>query len=312
VNRLVTVPLTQNQFDALVSFTYNLGEGALAESGLLRKLNAGDYAGAAPEFAKWVRAGGVILPGLVRRRAAEADLFVAAEEEESTVADLAHLHPVFRERVIATGVSVLSGARSRARQRQLYDDYLAGTGNPANPPGTSWHEYDETAPWPDVGAADSAATSLVGGCWALAVDFEEPYPHGAPGLTFPIPGEPWHAQPTEVPEKTRTSGAWRRLPLPAPTAPEPVHEEDDMSTAASLNTLYNWGGGVFLLRPFGEPILLTKAENVLALLAAGATAIGDVDDTFHRSAGGTTSTAQFAGNEEATAAVNAAASRTEG
>lgn len=53
VNRLVTVPLNQNQFDALVSLVFNIGSGNFASSTLLRKLNAGDYAGAANEFPRW-------------------------------------------------------------------------------------------------------------------------------------------------------------------------------------------------------------------------------------------------------------------
>lgn len=77
VARLVTVPLTQGQFDALVSFAFNLGEGALAQSTLLRLLNAGDYAGAAAQFDRWNKAGGRVLPGVVRRRAAERALFEA-------------------------------------------------------------------------------------------------------------------------------------------------------------------------------------------------------------------------------------------
>ncbi len=75
VRRDVKVPLTQGQFDALTSFTFNLGAGALGSSTLLKKLNAHDYAGAQKEFGKWVHAGGQVLPGLVRRRAAEAKLF---------------------------------------------------------------------------------------------------------------------------------------------------------------------------------------------------------------------------------------------
>jgi lysozyme len=76
VRDLVDVPLNQNQFDALVSFAFNLGAGALAESTLLRKLNKGNYRGASREFKKWVHAGGQVLPGLVRRRHAEAHLFL--------------------------------------------------------------------------------------------------------------------------------------------------------------------------------------------------------------------------------------------
>ena len=75
VARLARIALTQGQFDALVSFTFNLGAGALGGSTLLRKLNAGDAAGAAAEFGKWVHAGSEVLPGLVTRRAKERALF---------------------------------------------------------------------------------------------------------------------------------------------------------------------------------------------------------------------------------------------
>ena len=82
VKSLVKVPLTQGQFDALVSFGFNLGtgKGGLGDSTLLRKLNEGDYAGAQKEFGRWVKAtdtnGNLItLPGLVTRRANEAALF---------------------------------------------------------------------------------------------------------------------------------------------------------------------------------------------------------------------------------------------
>jgi lysozyme len=80
VNRLVTVSLSQNQFDALVDFVFNLGASRLAGSKLLRKVNAGDFAGAAEQFLAWVRAGNQILPGLVTRRKAERALFLAMDE----------------------------------------------------------------------------------------------------------------------------------------------------------------------------------------------------------------------------------------
>jgi lysozyme len=75
VKRLVKVQLTQWQYDALVSFCYNVGAGNLANSTLLKKVNAGDFDAAALEFHKWCKAKGKKLDGLVRRRASEALLF---------------------------------------------------------------------------------------------------------------------------------------------------------------------------------------------------------------------------------------------
>lgn len=72
---LVHVPLTQGQFDALISFIYNLGAGNLGRSTLLKKLNAGEYADVAKEFGKWIYAGGKKLPGLITRREREKRLF---------------------------------------------------------------------------------------------------------------------------------------------------------------------------------------------------------------------------------------------
>ena len=81
VRRLVKVPLTPYQFDALVSFTYNCGEGNLKKSTLLKKVNASDFKGAAEEFKKWNKGGGKVLPGLTRRRASEALLFQNIPDE---------------------------------------------------------------------------------------------------------------------------------------------------------------------------------------------------------------------------------------
>jgi lysozyme len=76
----VKVPLTQGQFDALVSFAFNCGIGALQKSTLLRKLNAGNYDAVPAELMKWTRAGGKVLPGLVRRRREEAALWRDLDE----------------------------------------------------------------------------------------------------------------------------------------------------------------------------------------------------------------------------------------
>lgn len=97
--------------------------------------------------------------------------------------DYANLVPQFAERlrrlVESCGLSITSGYRSPERQRQLYEDYLAGRGNPANPPGTSNHEFGL--------AADLAGNLDCAHAAAAAV-----------GIIFPIAGEPWHAQPREV------------------------------------------------------------------------------------------------------------------
>ena len=78
VNGAVTVPLTQHEFDALVAFVFNLGCGNFRKSTLLRKLLDSDFDGAALEFRRWDKAGGQVLAGLTRRRAAEAELFELA------------------------------------------------------------------------------------------------------------------------------------------------------------------------------------------------------------------------------------------
>lgn len=76
VNRLVKVHITQNQFDALVSFAFNLGVAALSKSTLLRKLNKIDIIPVANEFSRWTKAGGKELDGLRRRRSLERELFL--------------------------------------------------------------------------------------------------------------------------------------------------------------------------------------------------------------------------------------------
>ena len=78
VDNMVTVATTPNQFAALVSLAYNIGSGALRKSTLIKKLNAGNYAGAALEFSRWNRAGGKVLLGLTNRRAEEAAMFGGA------------------------------------------------------------------------------------------------------------------------------------------------------------------------------------------------------------------------------------------
>lgn len=80
VARMLRVPVTGNQFSALVCLAYNIGLGNLLQSTLMRRINAGDVAGAADEFPKWSLANGQRLPGLVRRRERERALFLHSDE----------------------------------------------------------------------------------------------------------------------------------------------------------------------------------------------------------------------------------------
>jgi len=93
VNEAVTVYLSQNQFDALVSFCYNVGTGAFRKSTLVRKLNRGDYGSVPGELMKWNKAGGKELAGLTRRRRAEAALWRKIDESAPVEADEAAAVP---------------------------------------------------------------------------------------------------------------------------------------------------------------------------------------------------------------------------
>lgn len=77
VSNAVKVKLTQGQFDALVSFTYNVGPANMASSTLIKKLNAGDVNGASDEFTRWNKAAGKVMAGLTTRRTAERALFLS-------------------------------------------------------------------------------------------------------------------------------------------------------------------------------------------------------------------------------------------
>lgn len=85
IRRLVKVPVSQPIFDSLASWTLNLGGGALAKSTLLRRLNAGDYAGACREMLRWNQAGGKVLRGLTRRRVAESEMCLTGVPNGSNV-----------------------------------------------------------------------------------------------------------------------------------------------------------------------------------------------------------------------------------
>lgn len=84
VNNLVKVDLTQNEFDALVSFTYNVGIGAFKSSTLLKLLNQNKKTEAADQFFRWNKSNKTVLPGLTRRRAAERELFIRTPPKLTT------------------------------------------------------------------------------------------------------------------------------------------------------------------------------------------------------------------------------------
>jgi len=79
INEYVTTALSQNQFDALVSWVYNLGPANLKASTMLKVLNSGKYEDVPAQMKRWNKAGGKVLEGLIRRREAEACLFRGAE-----------------------------------------------------------------------------------------------------------------------------------------------------------------------------------------------------------------------------------------
>jgi|GEM_PF-3840660 GH24 family phage-related lysozyme (muramidase) len=224
VDRLIDAPMTAHQHEAMTSLAYNIGlagteeNPGFRESTVRRRFNAGDVAGAADAFRMWV-----IPASLKDRREAEIAHFLTPDEETAVAVDLEHLHPTFRARVDRAlaafpGLDVYSAGRSTQRQAELrrgWELRLPGY-NPANKPGTSWHEYGEGIP---------------GGRWALAVDFDTSGRSGAAlrslrarasefGLCFPVPDEEWHAQPAEITESYRLDGADGRLPAASPDEEE--------------------------------------------------------------------------------------------
>lgn len=175
------------------------------------------------------------VPGI----AGDADLNLAPDDlwarlgtqPPAVVPGLEHQHPTFAARVSnlcrSIGCTVYSGARSTEEQAELYRRYQAGTGNPANPPGTSWHEY---------------GPELVGGPYATAVDLDGDLVAANAraaefGLCFPVSSELWHCQPWEIVESSRVDGAQERIPE-LPTELEeaevalvivPVHPGEEVS-----------------------------------------------------------------------------------
>ena len=108
VMKAATVDLNQNQFDALVSFSYNCGAHGMARSTALKRLNRGDLEGAAEALKWWNKAGGKVWPGLVRRRAAEAALLLE-QVEDAPIHDMPQ-RPEVNPPDMSPGVAVSTGA----------------------------------------------------------------------------------------------------------------------------------------------------------------------------------------------------------
>ena len=158
VLRLVSVDLNQNQFDALVSFAYNCGNGALEKSTLLKKLNAGDFPGAQAEFMKWNKAAGKTLRGLSIRRAKEAALFAERVEEEAP-SPLPQAVEAPKEPMSATTKAVAAAAGGGAAAK-------GGEALIAAPPPVVTDTVANVDNWSKIG---KAATTLSDGLWKSPV-----------------------------------------------------------------------------------------------------------------------------------------------
>lgn len=167
VARLVTVDLNQNEFDALVSLTYNIGLGAFGKSTVLRKLNAGDRAGAADAFHAWRKGGGRVLPGLVSRRQREAALFLKPphQPDEPYMPQRVEAVPApISRKVVAVGTSVATGGTA----------VIAQQGIPP-PPAVVDTSTSNIGAWVSLATKALADPILLGGLSVVAAVFIVPW-----------------------------------------------------------------------------------------------------------------------------------------
>jgi GH24 family phage-related lysozyme (muramidase) len=279
----VKVPLSQNQFDALVSFTYNVGVNGFRSSTVLKRLNAGDYEGAATALMLWNKP-----PEIVGRRRGEMNQFRTPYGSQvpaapglqrgpsSKFAKAEWLHPEFKQRLERVydeaPFTNKSGGRSRQRQAELYRLFKAGKGNPANAPGTSWHEYDEDGST----LAQAADIHPKDGNWTRL--------HAAGkrhGIHFPVAKEPWHAQPLEAKSSSRQPGQGLG-PVSqyySPGTPLLTDEEEDMFIFG-ISSPDPAEGGVWLLAGDGRAHHVPKPEDLEAMKRAGIKDVGPMSRDF--------------------------------
>ena len=127
VFNMVRQPLTQNQYDVLVDFAYNAGVGNLKSSTMLKKINSGNLDAVPDELMKWTKGGGKVLPGLVRRRQAEAAWWVAVPEEKTKTPEQAFDHEQ-EHRADPDPVPVRTMADSKQGNAALLTAGLGGLG----------------------------------------------------------------------------------------------------------------------------------------------------------------------------------------
>jgi lysozyme len=132
VRKAVTVTLTEQQFSALVSFAYNVGLGAFRSSSVLKAVNGGDLAAVPRRLSLWVKAGGKVLPGLVKRRAAEAALFAGTDEPVTSKAPVEPVEGKTAHRSTTNLAAVLSAiAGTVSAFAASFKDITGAIGGPA-------------------------------------------------------------------------------------------------------------------------------------------------------------------------------------
>jgi lysozyme len=172
------VPLNQNQFDALVSFTYNLGPGSIqGNTGIRAALKARRYKDVPREMKKWVYAGGKVLPGLVRRRNAEAKLFVAPagpapQPKPPGVIKVADVQPG------DNNPSVL--VVQRALQKAVGLDFSSGPGNFGQRTTKAYAQWQRTCGVPATGKPEIKSLKMLGARYGFKVGGQAPPPRPTP------------------------------------------------------------------------------------------------------------------------------------
>jgi GH24 family phage-related lysozyme (muramidase) len=142
VEELVTTEINQNQFDALVSFTYNVGPGNLKKSTLLKKVNTDDFNGAAEEFLKWNKAGGRVLNGLTTRREAEKKLFLekCTTDKKPKKDNEEETQEPKKELFGKVNTSALNIRKSASASSQILETIVEGTKITILEKGEFWHK----------------------------------------------------------------------------------------------------------------------------------------------------------------------------